>query len=145
MATTMEKINEAIKTAMKAKDQMRLDTLRMMKSKILNVNARGEVDEKEMIQILSKYAKTVKEIIVVAEQNKMPDAVAQAKLELAVVKEFLPEELSEDQIKASIQGIIAALGPVTIKDMGRIMKETMTKIQGVDGNVVKKIVGEFLK
>ncbi len=145
MATTMEKINEAVKAAMKAKDQMRLDTVRMMKSKILNVNARGEVDEKEAVQILGKYAKSLKETIVIAEQNAKADVVEQTKKELAIVKEFLPEELSEEQVKAKVQEIIASLGSVTIKDMGRIMKECMTKVQGVDGNVVKKIVGELLK
>ena len=68
-----------------------------------------------------------------------------AKKEIIVVSEFLPPEMTEEQLKAKIQEVVAALGPVTIKDMGRIMKECMTKIPGVDGNAVKKVVGELLK
>ena len=145
MPIILEKINEGMKIAMKAKEQFRLEVLRMMKSKILNVNARGEVPEPEVVKILQKYVKSLKETQTISEQHGKTEAADAAKKEIIVVSEFLPPEMTEEQLKAKIQEVVAALGPVTIKDMGRIMKECMTKIPGVDGNAVKKVVGELLK
>lgn len=144
MPTIVEKINNDMKDAMKSGDKLKLETLRMMKSKIMQVNARGDVPDKEAQQILTKYTKTLKEVIAVAEQNGKTEAAEQAKKELVIVKAFLPEEMTEEQIKAKVQEVITGLGAVTVKDMGKVMKECMVKIQGADGNMVKKFVGELL-
>jgi uncharacterized protein len=145
MATMMEKISEGMKSAMKNKEQFRLEVLRMMKSQLMQVNSQGKIEDKDAVKILAKYAKSLKETLAIAEQHNKREVVDNSRKELAVVQEFLPAELTEEQIKAKVQEVLAGLGTVTVKDMGRVMKECMTKIQGADGSIIKKFVGEFLK
>ena len=76
MAEMFKKINEALSAAMKAKDTFRLEVIRMMKSKILNVNARGDLPDAEIIKILQKYAKSLKDAIEETKKVNRPEAVA---------------------------------------------------------------------
>ncbi|MBU0580621.1 MAG: GatB/YqeY domain-containing protein [Candidatus Margulisbacteria bacterium] len=145
MANFIEKLNDGIKSSMKDKDQFRLNVLRMMKSKIMLVNARGEVDEGEAVKIVKKYAKSLKETITVAEEHSKTEAAEQAKKELTIVEEFLPEEMSEEQVKVKAEEIIAGLDDSAKGNFGKVMGACMKGIQGADGAVVKKIVNELLK
>lgn len=141
----IKKINDGIKTAMKNKDQFRLEVLRMMKSKIMLVDARGEVDDKEAVKILKKYSKSLKETLDVSEKHGKTESAEQAKQELAIVKEFLPDELSEGQIKAKVQEVIDGMDEAAKGNFGRVMGMCMKSIEGVDGALVKKVVNELLK
>lgn len=140
----IKKINTGITKAMKEKDQFRLEALRMMKSKILLVNAKGEVEDKEAIKILKKYAKSIKETLDVSEKHGKTESAEQAKKELVIVNEFLPEEMSEDQVKAKVQEIIDGLDEAAKSNFGRVMGMCMKGIEGADGAVVKKVVNEIM-
>jgi uncharacterized protein YqeY len=139
------KINEDLKKALKAKDEFRLSTLRMMKSKILYVNAKGDLPDAEIIKIVNKYGKEIKESI--AEFNKVErkDDAAKAEKELAIVQEYLPKQLSPEEIKKIVETTVKEVGATSIKEMGKVMKEVLGAHPGIDGKAVSQFVRELLK
>jgi uncharacterized protein len=143
--TLFEQINNDIKTAMKAKDELKLSVLRMMKSKVLYVNARGDLPEAEVIKIVNKYGKDIKETIAECAKIGRAAEVAQAEKELAIVQSYLPKELTPDEIKGLVEQAIAETGAASAKDMGKVMKAVQAKAPGADGKVVSQIVRELLK
>lgn len=140
-----EKINRDLQAAMKAKDEFRLSALRMMKSKILYVNARGDLSDTEIIKILNKYAKEIKESIEEFNKVNRTNEAEKAGKELLIVQEYLPKELSPEEIKALVQKVIADLGATSIKEMGKVMKEVLAQSPGADGKIVNQAVREILK
>ena len=140
-----KKINDDIKAAMKARDTLRLETLRMVKSKILLVNARGDLPEAEIIKIINKYSKSLIEEITEAEKVGRQETADKAKKELEIVKEYLPKQLSEDEIKQAVAQVVQELGASSMKDMGNVMKEVLAKHPGIDGKIVSQLVRESLK
>ncbi len=141
----VEKINEQIKDSMRSKAEQRLSVLRMLKSKMLLVNARGEIKDEEAQSIINKYAKNVKETIAISRQNGQEEAAKEAEAELAIVKEFLPEEMTAEQVKEIVKKVVAETGASSPADMGKVMKAVMPLVKGADGNIVKDAVMSFLK
>jgi len=139
------KINHDLRKALKEKDELRLSVLRMMKSKILYVNARGDLPDAELIKILTKYSKNIKESIDEFKKVGRTAEVERAEQELKVVQEYLPKELSTDEIKALVQATASELGATSIKEMGNVMKAVMAKHPGIDGKLVNQFVREILK
>jgi len=139
------KINEDLKAAMKAKDEVKLSVLRMMKSKVLYVNARGDLPEAEVIKIINKYAKDLKESIEEFRKVGREAEVKKIEQELAIVQTYLPKELSPDEIKALVQQTIQEVGAASIKDMGNVMKAVLAKAPSADGKLVSQFVREILK
>lgn len=139
------KINHDLQAAMKAKAEFRLNVLRMMKSKILNVNARGDLPDAEILKIINKYAKELKDSIEEFKKVDRADTVQTIQKELTIVQEYLPRELTADEIKAIVQQTIAAAGAASIKEMGKVMKEITAKYPSIDGKLVSQFVREILK
>ena len=143
--TLFSKINADLMAAMKAKEEFRLSVLRMMKSKILYVNARGDIPDAEAIKILTKYAKELAEAAEEAKKvGRLPDAEKSEK-ELKVVSEYLPKQISADEIKKAVESAIKELNASSIKEMGSVMKAVLAKHPGVDGKMVNQFVSEILK
>jgi uncharacterized protein YqeY len=140
-----DKINADMKQAMLAKDELKLSVIRMMKSKVLNVNARGDLPEAEVVKIVTKYGKDLKETIEECAKLGRAAEVERAKQELAVVQSYLPKELSAEEIKAVVQKTVAALGATSLKEMGKVMKEVTAGHPGIDGKLVSQFVRELLK
>lgn len=141
----LKKINGDLMKAMKNKDEFRLSVLRMMKSKVLYVNARGEIPDVEVIKILNKYGKDLKESIEEFKKINRPTEADNSAKELVVVQEYLPQELSADEIKTVVQKTITELGAASIKEMGKVMKEITAKFPSIDGKLVSQYVREILK
>jgi len=140
-----DKLNKDIVSSMKSGDKDRLETLRMMKSQILKVNARGDLPEKDLIKILQNYAKTLKESIdIMAKHGKTAD-VSKLEKELAVVEEYTPKMLGEEDTRKLVSDTVSSLGLTSIKQMGLLMKEITGKRNDVDGALVRKIVSEILQ
>lgn len=139
------RINKDIASAMKAGDKVRLETLRMMKSKILNVNARGDLPEKDIIKILQNYSKMLKESLESMLQHEKTQEAEKIKVELLIVEEYIPKMLSEEETKALAKEKIAELNITSIKEIGKIMKEILNARSDVDGTVLKKAVSEILQ
>jgi hypothetical protein len=139
------KINNDLKNAMKVRDELRLSVLRMMKSKVLYVNARGDLPDTEIIKILTKYGKDIKESIEEFKKVGRLVEVERSEKELKIVQEYLPKELSPDEIKSLVQQAVAETGATSIKEMGNVMKAVLAKSPGIDGKLVNQFVREILK
>ncbi|GAB6076544.1 GatB/YqeY domain-containing protein [Desulfurobacterium crinifex] len=136
-----------MKEAMRAKDKVRLSTIRMINSLIKNaeIEKRGELTDDEIIQLLMKYAKQRKEAIEMYEKGGRQDLVEKEKAELAVVESYLPKQMSEEEIRELVKEAIEATGASSPKDIGKVMQHIMPKVKGrADGSVVNKIVREML-
>jgi len=145
MAELFNKVCADLSAAMKAKDTLRLEVIRMMKSKVLNVNARGDLPDTEIIKILQKYAKSLKDAIEETKKVNRPDAVKKLENELKIVEEYLPKMLSEAEVRQIVAQIISEVGATSPKDTGKVMKAVMGKGLNVDGSLVSRIVSEVLK
>ncbi|MGB9612931.1 MAG: GatB/YqeY domain-containing protein [Candidatus Margulisiibacteriota bacterium] len=139
------KINCDLQTALKNKNELRLSTLRMMKSKILYVNARGDLPDAEIIKILTKYSKDLKESIAEFKKVGRNEEAEKTEKELAIVQEYLPKELSWEEIKNIVQQVIQELGASSIKDLGKVMKEVLARHPNLDGKIANQFVRESLK
>ena len=143
MNELFKKLNNDLSSAMKAKDKFRLDVIRMMKSKVLNVNARGDLPDAEILKILQKYAKSLKDAIEETKKVNRPDAVKKLEGELKVVEAYLPKMLSEAEVRDIVAKAVAEVGATSAKDTGKVMKAVMGMGLNVDGSMVSKLVSQM--
>ncbi|HVP63924.1 MAG TPA: GatB/YqeY domain-containing protein [candidate division Zixibacteria bacterium] len=143
-----ERVQKDMVEAMKAKSELRLSTLRMVKAALKNkeIDKRAALDEKEEMQVLSTLIKQRKDS---AEQFTNGNRLELAKKELAeivIIEEYLPKAVGETEINAAVAATIAEMGSPTMKDMGLVMKATMAKFAGtrVDGKLVSEAVKKAL-
>ena len=134
--------------AMKAKQELRLSTLRMVKSALKNkeIEKRGPLDEKEELQIFSTLIKQRKDSIEAFEKGNRPELAKKEADEIAIIEAYLPKAVSEADIVAAVKATIAEMGSPTMKDMGTVMKNTMAKFGGarVEGKLVSEMVKKEL-
>lgn len=138
------KINSELQSALKARDELRLSVLRMVKSKILYVNARGDLPDEEIIKIIKKYSKDLKQSIEEFKKVGKNEEVETHEEEFAIVAEYLPPELTPEEIKKIVQQAITDTGAASMKDMGKVMKEVTGKNPGIDGKIASQTVRELL-
>ena len=143
MAEMFKKLNDDLAAAMKAKDAFRLGVIRMMKSKVLNINARGDLPDAEILKILQKYAKSLKDAIEETKKVNRPEAVTKLEGELKIVGEYLPKMLSEAEVRDIVAKAIAEVGATSPKDTGKVMKAVMGMGLSVDGSMVSKLVSQM--
>ena len=139
-------IMDDIKQAMKNKDEA-LSTLRMLSSNIKNkaIELQHELDDKEIMQVVRTQAKQLKESADSAIQAGREDLADLAKKELEVLKKYLPEPLTDEELEAEIKQVIEDLG-ATIQDMGKVMGTVMGKIgDRVEGGRVQEFVKRILQ
>lgn len=134
--------------AMKAKDKERLGVMRMLQAAIkqLEVDQRRELGDEDVVKVLSSYAKKVKDQIRSYGEGGRADLLAAAESELAIVGEFLPAEMSDEELAAAVASAIETSGAAGPADMGKVMKAVMPLTAGkADGSrvsaMVKKILG----
>ncbi|MEI8365673.1 MAG: GatB/YqeY domain-containing protein [Parachlamydiaceae bacterium] len=142
--TISENINEGIKEAMRSQNRIRLDTLRMLKSKILTVDARGNVPDSEILKLFKTYYGNLVEARDQAQAANRPEMVEKLKCELEIVQEFLPKALSVDETKKIIEQAIIDSGAKNKKDFGLVMKSAMKLNSAVDGKLAKELAGQLL-
>lgn len=144
-----DQLTEDMKTAMKAKEagKLRLSVIRMAKSAIKNVeiDAKHELNDEETITVLAKEVKQRRDAIEEYAKAGREDIVESLKAEIEVLMPYLPQQLSEDEIRALVSEAITQTGAQGPKDMGKVMGALMTKVKGrSDGKVVNQIVKELL-
>ncbi len=144
----IDEIRAQMVVAMKEKDKEKKDSLSMLVSALKNkeIDKREPLTEEEENEVIKKEIRQTKETLDSAPAERT-DIKEQCEKRLAVYKQFVPEDLSEDAIREIIKGVLAELSieQATPKDKGRIMKELMPKVKGkAEGSVVNKIVGEFM-
>ena len=141
-------IQKALTAAMKNQDELRKVPLRLVMAAIkeAEIENRQELDEPEVLRIVQKEAKARLDTISDAQKANRPDLESRAEEELAILKEFLPEELSKDKIEAMIRETITEVGASSMADMGKVMKVLIPKIQGrADGGQVSQLVRQILQ
>lgn len=145
---TKQKLQQALKKAMRQKDDIRKRTLRLALAaiKLAEVEKGGALDEGELLGVIQKEIKARKETIESARRAGREDLVATAEAEIAVLREFLPPPLDAAALEKLAQETIAALGAQSMKDMGKVMAALMPKVQGrADGKTVSAVVRRLLQ
>ena len=138
-----EKILKDIMLSMKNKDKDRLSVLRMVKGAIQleEINKKKELDDNEVIAVISKQIKTRRESIVEFKKGNRNDLVEQTEKEIDILNEYMPEQLSEEEIEKVILDAFDEVKPQSSSDMGKIMKYVTPKLTGkADMSLVSKIV-----
>lgn len=143
--TIIEKLNEGIKEAMRNRDPLRLDTLRMLKSKILAADARAALPDTEVVKLFKTYYGNLKEALDQALALNRPEAVENLKGELAIIEEFLPRALSPEETKKIVEQAIAESGAKTKKDLGLVMKSIKKLNIEIDGKTAKEFAEGLLR
>ncbi|MBD3867982.1 MAG: GatB/YqeY domain-containing protein [Acidobacteria bacterium] len=148
-----DKILDQIKTAMKARDQLRLDTLRMVKAKIQEkeVELRGKkgrdhvLEEEDIQQVLTTSAKQRRDSIESFRAGGREELAAKEEKELAIIQEFLPQQLSDEELQRLVKEAVEETGAKSPKDMGMVMKAVMPKVKGqADGKRINAVVRVLL-
>ncbi len=142
-----QKIQEDLRIAVKAQDKGRIGTLRMILNALRNaeLEEREELSDEKELAVVAGYARRIKESIEEFRKAAREDLVAKESVELAIVLSYLPEQMSDEDIRREAGCVIADLGASTPRDMGRVMGEMMKRFKGkVDGAAVNRIVSELL-
>ncbi|KRQ86654.1 glutamyl-tRNA(Gln) amidotransferase subunit E [Caloramator mitchellensis] len=143
-----ERIQEDWKNAMKAKDSFRASVLNMAKAAILyDEKTNGQaLDDEQIIAVISREVKKRKESIADFEKGNRQDLVDQTNKEIEILLEYLPQQLTEEEIAEIIKGAVDEVGANSIKDMGKVMAIVAPKVKGrADGKMVSEMVKKFLQ
>lgn len=145
----IDEVRSAMVAAMKAGDKERKATLSALLTALKNkaIDKRADLTEEEEVQVILKEIKQTKETIDTTPADRT-DILEECEKRLAVLEEYAPKMMSEEEIKAVIQGVLNDLGieAPTAKDKGKIMKELMPKVKGkADGKLVSELVASFMK
>ncbi|HEV8128500.1 MAG TPA: GatB/YqeY domain-containing protein [Candidatus Eisenbacteria bacterium] len=140
-----ERLNEDMKNSLKSGQQDRLQTLRMMRSQILLEKKKdASIDllpDPQVLQTLTSYAKKLRETAAEYDKLGQKEAATKIQAELAVVQEYLPAPLTQEETRALILDVIREVGATSPKDFGRVMKEATARAQGrADGKALSELV-----
>lgn len=144
-----EQISNDIKEAMKARDKVRLETLRNIKKVFIEAKtapgANDTLEDADALKLLSKLAKQGKESAATYVQQNRQDLADAELAQVAVIEEYLPKAMTEDEIEAAVKEIIAATGAQGMKDIGKVMGMASKQMAGrADGRVISGIVKKLL-
>lgn len=147
-------IMAAVKDAMKSGDKKRLGTLRLMQAAIKDkdINSRTEGHESALTsdagiaELFAKMVKQRQDSVAAYEQGGRPELAKNERDEITVIQSFMPKQMSDDEAKAAVAGVIAAVGATSVKDMGKVMAELKAKYagqmdMGKAGGIVKALLG----
>ena len=142
-----EKLLEDLKVSMRDKNVVRKNTVQMIRAAILQIekDTGNEVDDAKIIDIIAKEMKKKKDAMADFEKAGRQDLIDQTNEEMKVLEEYLPKQLSKEEIKEIVSKVIAKTGATSMKDMGIVMKEAKAEIgAGADGKTINEVVKELL-
>ena len=141
--SVLDQVNQDMKAAMKAKDKAKLKTIRMLKASLQNekLAKQDDLTEQEELDILAREKKQRLDSLQEFKQAGRDDLVDEVEEELAIVAEYLPEPLSDNEVKEIVQSVIDSVNASGMQDMGKVMGAVMPKVKGrADGNFVSEVV-----
>lgn len=140
-----ERVQKDMVAAMRAREELRLSTLRMMKAALQNkrIEKRADLEEKEELQVCSTMIKQRKDSIEQFEKGNRPELAQKEAQEIVIIEAYMPKALGEEEIVAAVRAVIAEMGSPTMKDMGTVMKNVKAKFG--DARVDGKLVSEAVK
>ena len=143
-----DQVTKDMIAAMKSREELKLSTLRMMKSALKNkeIEKRSSLDDKEALQVLSTMIKQRKDSIEQFTKGGRQELADKEASEITIIEAYMPKAIGETEIVAAVRATIAEMGSPTMKEMGTVMKNTMAKLAGarVDGKVVSEAVKKEL-
>jgi uncharacterized protein YqeY len=144
-----DRLTEDLKLAMKARDQLRMDVIRMIKAAVLNkeVEMKKDLDDAEMSRIMTTMIKQRKESVEQYEKGQRAELAAKERQEISIIEAYLPKALSPEELDRTVDAVIHESGATSAKDMGAVMKAVMARLAGqpVDGKQVSDLVRSKLK
>ncbi len=143
----IQQLNDDLKAAMKAGDKSRKETLRSLKSALREkeIELNRELSEEDQMKVIHSAAKKRRESIESYRQGGRDDLVKEEEAELAVIEQYLPEQMDEDEIRKLVDTVIKETGAETMQDIGKVMGAIMPQVRGkADGSMVQNIVREKL-
>jgi uncharacterized protein YqeY len=144
-----ERLTEDLKAAMKAgpAGKVRLETIRFLRAAMKNaeIDKKGPLTDDDILGIITKQVKQLKDAIVEFEKGGRQDLVEKAQAEIAVLSDYLPAQMTEDEVRELARQIIAEVGAQGPKDMGKVMGPLVARTKGrADGKMVQQVVKELL-
>jgi uncharacterized protein YqeY len=147
--TLNDRLSEDLKQAMKAKDQLRMDTIRMMKAALFNkeIELNKPLDQAETNRVLTTMVKQRKDAADQYQTANRPELAEKELKEIVIVESYLPRALSGEEIAQLIANVMRETNAESAKDMGKVMKAVMTQLAGqaVDGKVISELIRARLK
>ncbi len=144
-----DRLAEDLKLAMKSRDQLRMDVIRMIKAAVLNkeVELKKDLDDAEMSRIMTTMIKQRKESVEQYEKGNRTELAAKERQEISIIESYLPKAVSPEELAAIVEASIKETGAASAKDMGAVMKAVMAKLAGqpVDGKQVSDLVRSKLR
>lgn len=143
-----ERLLDDMRAAMKSRDAFRKNILSMARAAVLQVekDQRVDLDDQGVIEVLSKEAKLRKEAIGDFKKGNRQDLVEKNEREIEILQEYLPQQLSEEEIEEIVKQTINEVGANSVRDMGKVMGAIMPKVKGrADGSIVNRLVKEYLQ
>lgn len=143
-----ERLNDDMKAAMRNKDKFRLSVIRMVRSSVKNmeIDQRKTLTDNEILDILNRELKQRKDSLHEFEKAGRDDLVQSLQAEIAIIAEYLPEQLSEEEIAAIVKDTIQETGASSRSDIGKVMAALMPKVKGrADGKLVNQLVQQNLQ
>lgn len=143
-----ERLNDDMKAAMRNKDKFRLSVIRMVRSSVKNmeIDQRKTLTDNEILDILNRELKQRKDSLHEFEKAGRDDLVQSLQAEIAIIAEYLPEQLSEEEIATIVKDTIQETGASSRSDIGKVMAALMPKVKGrADGKLVNQLVQQNLQ
>jgi uncharacterized protein YqeY len=139
-----DRLAEDLKLAMKSKDQLRMDVIRMIKAAILNkeIELKKDLDDAEMSRIMTTLIKQRRESVMQYEHAHRAELADKERKEISIIETYLPQTLSPQELEHLIASVLTETGARSLKDMGAVMKAVMARLAGqaVDGKLVSDLV-----
>lgn len=142
-----QQLTDSMKKAMKAKQPLRLGVIRLIRSAIKNaeIDKKVVMDDEQIISVMSTLLKQRRESAQIYRDNDRIDLAEKEEQEISVLQEFLPQQLTTDEIKTLVEGVIAEVGATSMKEMGMVMKKVSAQTVGrADGRLVSEMVKSCL-
>lgn len=142
-----EQVQKDMVEAMRSRDELRLSTLRMMKTALENkrIEKRAPLEESEAQQVLNTLIKQRRDAIEQFKKGGRQELADKEAAEITLIEAYLPKALGEEAIAAAVKATIAEMGSPTMKDMGTVMKNVMAKLQAAGARVDGKVVSELVR
>lgn len=144
-----QKVNDELKAAIKSGDKIRMETLRSLRASIIEFNKSGAgrtLNEDDEIKMLKSAVKKRKDAIEMFDKGGRKELAEKENKELQIISEFLPKQLTEEEVASVVSKIISETGAEGMKDMGKVMGQVMKEMKGIaDGSIVQKLVKEGLE
>lgn len=142
-----EKLAQDLKSSMKNKETVRKNTVQLIRTAVLQVEKDKKItlEDEDILELIAKQLKQRKDALPEYEKSGREDLISQLKQEMEVLMEYLPKQLSEEELRPIVEEAVKAVGAASMKDMGKVMSAVMPKVKGrADGKMISDIAKSLI-